>query len=167
MDSSSERSTHPARPYPAASNYNNSMQLVPHMMEEEVDTMIENFAKADEGTGKTWIRLVVENFLSNVIWSCCCLLLTLGVCAGSSDSPQQQIFPSLVVSVVLVLPRKGFPNAPSLSKTYMYYEHITLPPYFVHEQQAKHKGFCGVSTEMNYVVVVNCGQFAFSNEWIN
>ena len=51
MDSSSERSTHPAWPYPAASNYNNSMQLVPRMMDEEVDTMIENFAKADEGTG--------------------------------------------------------------------------------------------------------------------
>ena len=90
------------------------MQLVPHMMEEEVDTMTENFAKADEGTGKTWIRLVVENFLSNVIWSCCCLLLTLGVCAGSSDSPQQQIFPSLVVSEVLVLSPQGLSQCPIL-----------------------------------------------------
>lgn len=35
-------------------------------------------------------------------------------------------------------PRKGMKNAPSLSKAYTYYEHVTLPRHFVGEQQADH-----------------------------
>jgi len=35
-------------------------------------------------------------------------------------------------------PRKGMPNAPSLSKAYAYYEHITLPRRLVGEQNADH-----------------------------
>jgi hypothetical protein len=35
-------------------------------------------------------------------------------------------------------PLKDYPNAPSLSKAYAYYEHITLPRHFVGEQTADH-----------------------------
>ena len=36
------------------------------MTEAEVDAMIENFAKEDELSSKTWTRVVVEKFLSKV-----------------------------------------------------------------------------------------------------
>jgi hypothetical protein len=35
-------------------------------------------------------------------------------------------------------PRKDMPNAPSLSKAYAYYEHVTLPRHFVGQQTADH-----------------------------
>ena len=36
------------------------------MTEEEVEAVIENFAKEDDSSGKTFSRLFVEKFLSNV-----------------------------------------------------------------------------------------------------
>ena len=119
MDSSSERSTRPARPYRAASNYNNSMRSVPRMTEEEVDAVIENFARADEGAGKTWTRLVVEKFLSNVNMNLL-LLLTLAVLLLWTHR-NNKFFPCSLLSLCQrswYFPRKGFPNAPSLSKAY-------------------------------------------------
>ena len=35
-------------------------------------------------------------------------------------------------------PRKGMPNAPSLSKAYAYYEHVTLPRHFSGDGQVDH-----------------------------
>jgi len=37
-----------------------------NMTEEQVDTMLENFAKEDHFRQKTWSRVIVENFLSKV-----------------------------------------------------------------------------------------------------
>jgi hypothetical protein len=36
------------------------------LTEEQVEAMIENFAKEDDITGKTWTRRIVENFLGHV-----------------------------------------------------------------------------------------------------
>eukprot|EP00977_Amphora_coffeiformis_P030428 scaffold46958_cov199-Amphora_coffeaeformis.AAC.1 len=67
------------------------------LSDEEVDTIIQGFAEADETSGKTWTRRLVEGFVGKKQW---------------------------------YFPRVGDPTAPSLSKAYAYYEHITLPRHF-------------------------------------
>ena len=52
MDSSSKRSTHPAWTYPAASNYNNSMQLVPRMMDDKISTSLVECERVEAKIGK-------------------------------------------------------------------------------------------------------------------
>jgi len=73
--------------------------------EDQVEAMIDEFAKADDYQAKTWSRRVVESFLMNYRW---------------------------------YFPRKYKKNAPSLSKAWAYYEHITLPRHFTGEQTADH-----------------------------
>lgn len=68
------------------------------LTEDEIDAMMEAFAKEDDYRTKTWSRRLVEQYLSKFAW---------------------------------YFPRKDIRGAPSLSKAYAYYEHVTLPRHFV------------------------------------
>jgi len=48
------------------SNYANATSLAAVMTEEELENVMENFAKEDAYFKKTWSRIVVEKFLSKV-----------------------------------------------------------------------------------------------------
>lgn len=45
-----------------------SVTAAARMTEDEVDAMIDNFAKQDTAREKTWTRIVVERFLSKFLW---------------------------------------------------------------------------------------------------
>ena len=100
---------------------------------DEMETMMESFATKDTNASKTWTRIVVEKFLMNV--SSAAVLayatswnthMTLGVSTARLPFPVQYQW---------YFPRKGTPNAPSLSKAYAYYEHIALPRHFASGDQ--------------------------------
>jgi hypothetical protein len=54
------------RPQPTRNASQNVSSERLRLTEEEVDALIENFAKEDDLTRKTWTRRVVENFLMKV-----------------------------------------------------------------------------------------------------
>jgi hypothetical protein len=56
------------RPQPTRNASQNVSSERLRLTEEEVDALIENFAKEDDLTRKTWTRRVVENFLMKYKW---------------------------------------------------------------------------------------------------
>jgi hypothetical protein len=55
-----------SRPKPSKIHSQASVSTGPKLTEDEVDAMIDEFAKDDDYKMKTWSRRVVENFLQNV-----------------------------------------------------------------------------------------------------
>jgi hypothetical protein len=58
-----ERGLFSKRPIP---KHDGGQEVSTRLTEDEVEAVLENFAKEDDSANKTWTRLIVEKFLSKV-----------------------------------------------------------------------------------------------------
>jgi hypothetical protein len=103
------------------------------MSDEELEQQMENFANEDAYYDKTFTRIVVEKFLGKVR-----IRESIPGIDRSLGRFNTSPFSLHLLQFSWYFPMKDLQNAPSLTKAYAYYEHITLPRHFVGDQTASH-----------------------------
>ena len=100
------------------------------LSDDEVDTIIQGFAEADETSGKTWTRRLVEDYLCKVSVVFVEIDEEFPACTTYTLYETGSHISVVALQKQWYFPRVGDSTAPSLSKAYAYYEHITLPRHF-------------------------------------
>jgi hypothetical protein len=130
----------PGRRFSAAHYYGQAS--VPQITEDELEAAMENFAEHDEQSNKTWTRIVVEKYLCNVSSKQCARNFwgreRTKTRETNKNEPHVSLSHPCLQQFSWYNPRMGMKNAPSLSKAYAYYEHVTLPRHFIGQQTADH-----------------------------